>query len=119
MGPSLTVSHWAPSWPPLLCRRRSLSTCAGIGRIRPRLEAIGTSANSPTGSHDLLEARVQSEHPLAPNLDTIGSATDEVSTLALAPLAARDFQMAMSVNAGARLDRLPISSFHVRHFCSG
>jgi hypothetical protein len=46
MGPSLTVSPWAPSSPPLLCRRRRLSTCAGIGRIRPRPAAIGTSANS-------------------------------------------------------------------------
>ena len=45
-GPSLTGSHWAPSSPPLLCRRRGLSTCAGIGPIRQRLAAIGTSANS-------------------------------------------------------------------------
>src|SRR5262249_32531179 len=37
MGPSLTVSPWAPSSPPLLCRRHRLSTCAGIGRIPPRL----------------------------------------------------------------------------------
>jgi membrane protein DedA with SNARE-associated domain len=39
--------------PPGLCRRRRPSTCAGIGLIRPRLAAIGTSANSSTGSHDL------------------------------------------------------------------
>src|SRR5262249_46352743 len=30
----------------MLCRRRDLSTCAGIGPIRPRPAAIGTSANS-------------------------------------------------------------------------
>src|SRR5205807_72012 len=56
-GPPLTASHWAPSLPPLLCRRHRLSTCAGIGRIPPRLAAIGTSANSAIGSHDLPEAR--------------------------------------------------------------
>jgi hypothetical protein len=32
----------------MLCRRRGLSTCAGIGRVRPRLAAIGTSANNST-----------------------------------------------------------------------
>src|SRR5262249_61019373 len=32
---------------------RGLSTCACIGRIRPRLAAIGTFANSSTGSYDL------------------------------------------------------------------
>jgi hypothetical protein len=32
----------------MLCRRRGLSTCAGIGPIRPRLAAIGTFANSST-----------------------------------------------------------------------
>src|SRR5262249_46254198 len=58
MGLSLTVSHWAPSWPPLLCRRRRLSTCAGIGPFRPRLAAIGTSANSSTGSHDYTAQRL-------------------------------------------------------------
>jgi len=50
---SLMVSHRAPLSPPMLCRRRGPSTCAGIGPIRPRLAAIGTSANSSTGSHDL------------------------------------------------------------------
>src|SRR5262249_11979125 len=50
-------AHWAPSWPPRLCRRRRLSICAGIGRIPPRLAAIGTSANS--SSTISLDARAQ------------------------------------------------------------
>jgi hypothetical protein len=40
------ASQSARSSPPMLYRLRGLLTCAGIGRIRPRLAAIGTTANS-------------------------------------------------------------------------
>src|SRR5262245_59663073 len=52
MGPSLTMSPWARSSQLRLRRRLRLSTCAGIGRILPRLAAIGISANS-SSVHDL------------------------------------------------------------------
>ena len=38
-------------------RRRRLSTCAGIGRIPPRLAAIGTSANSSSTIPSMLARR--------------------------------------------------------------
>src|SRR5215831_18745574 len=72
MGPFLTVSPWAPSSPLLLCRRHRLSTCAGIGRIPPRLAAIGTSANS--SSMICLDARAHWSETRTPSAQP----TDEV-----------------------------------------
>ena len=81
-GPSLTVSHSAPSSPPMPCRRRRPSTCAGIGPIRPRLAAIGTSANSSTTMLARANKRLVSRWAIPPSRASTGAVRMSIYHLA-------------------------------------